>query len=230
MMPVRESRSRMRVSMASARPTVRARGCSPAGSLPARIEMKMMLSMPRTISSTVSVRRAIQVSGALSQSMTKRTSSSGRRQTKTSRKTVIKARGEPRCKHTRHPLRLRNTLCEEPGIGRLHQGGTLIAPDESAVTAADRGSVSRQTSSVARGDPTCGRADRRLLVSLQCRHPPDHQLGPRLGVRDRFLGDAARVALRAVEARLPQTRFTRGRKSAARSEVERFDADALDAE
>src|SRR5438046_2547979 len=40
MMPVRESSSRMRVTMASVRPTVRARGCSPAGSLPARIEMK----------------------------------------------------------------------------------------------------------------------------------------------------------------------------------------------
>jgi len=121
-------------------------------------------------------------------------------------------------------------LCEEPGIGRLHEGGTLIAPDKSALTTADRGTVSRQTSGVARGDRTRGGADSRLLVSLQCRHPTDDQLGPRLGVRDPFTGDSARVALRAVEARLPQTRFTRGSKSAARSEMERFDADALDSE
>src|SRR6185437_679836 len=137
---------------------------------------------------------------------------------------------KPRCKHAGHPLRLSNTLCEEPGIGRLHEGGTLIAPDELAVTAADRGTVSRQTSGVARDDRTRGGADRRLLVSLQCRHATDHQLGPRLGVRDPFTGDAARVALRAVEARLPQTRCTRGSKSAARSEMERFDANALDSE
>ena len=72
MMPVGESSSRMRVTMASVRPTVRARGCSPAGSFPDRIEMKMMLSMPRTISSTVSVRSAIQVSGEVSQFMVRR--------------------------------------------------------------------------------------------------------------------------------------------------------------
>jgi len=75
------------VTMASVRPVLRARRCSPAGSFPARIEMKMMLSMPRTISSTVRVRRAIQVSGEVSQVITKRTSSSRRRQTKTSSRT-----------------------------------------------------------------------------------------------------------------------------------------------
>jgi len=42
--------------------------CWSAGSLPARIEMKMMLSMPRTISSTVSVSSATQASGLVSQS------------------------------------------------------------------------------------------------------------------------------------------------------------------
>ncbi len=55
--------------MASANPTWRARFCCPAGSLPARIEMKMTLSMPRTTSSTVSVTRAIQISGLVNQSM-----------------------------------------------------------------------------------------------------------------------------------------------------------------
>src|SRR2546427_278257 len=50
--------------------------------------MKMMLSMPRTISSTVRVRSAIQVSGEVSQGITKRTSSSRRRQTTTSSRTV----------------------------------------------------------------------------------------------------------------------------------------------
>ena len=40
-----------------------------AGSLPARIEMKMMLSMPSTISSTVRVAKPIQAWGSLIQSI-----------------------------------------------------------------------------------------------------------------------------------------------------------------
>lgn len=39
------------------------------GNLPARMEMKMMLSMPRMISSTVSVSRLTQISGELIQSI-----------------------------------------------------------------------------------------------------------------------------------------------------------------
>ncbi len=50
------------MNIASDRPTFRARSRSSGGSFPARIEMKTMLSMPSTISSTVSVRRAIQPS------------------------------------------------------------------------------------------------------------------------------------------------------------------------
>src|SRR6266705_6626972 len=53
----------MRVTIAPANPTRRARACCAAGSLPARIEMKMMLSMPSTISSTVSVSRPSHTSG-----------------------------------------------------------------------------------------------------------------------------------------------------------------------
>src|SRR5882672_6768639 len=55
--------SAMRVTIAPARPTRRARPCCCCGSLPARIEMKMMLSMPRTISSTVNVSRPSHASG-----------------------------------------------------------------------------------------------------------------------------------------------------------------------
>src|SRR5687767_7698989 len=49
------------------RPIVRALACCAAGSLPARIEMKMMLSTPSTISSTVNVIRLIQICGSLTQ-------------------------------------------------------------------------------------------------------------------------------------------------------------------
>ena len=49
-----------RVIMATANPTVRALDCSSGGSFPAKMEMKMMLSIPRTISRAVSVSRAIQ--------------------------------------------------------------------------------------------------------------------------------------------------------------------------
>ena len=54
--------------IASIRPIVRARFAWSAGSLPDRIEMNTMLSMPRTISSAVRVSRAIQISGSSSQS------------------------------------------------------------------------------------------------------------------------------------------------------------------
>ena len=68
MIQVMESSSRMRVTNAPPSPSERARGCSVAGSFPARMEMKMTLSMPRTISSTVRVRSAIHASGEASQS------------------------------------------------------------------------------------------------------------------------------------------------------------------
>ena len=51
--------SAMRMNIASESPIFRARARSSAGSLPARIEMNTMLSMPRTISRIVSVARAI---------------------------------------------------------------------------------------------------------------------------------------------------------------------------
>jgi hypothetical protein len=57
--------SARRMNIASDRPILRARARSSARSLPARIEMKTMLSIPRTISRTVSVARAIQPSALL---------------------------------------------------------------------------------------------------------------------------------------------------------------------
>ena len=59
--------SSTRVMSASARPMLRALPCWSAGSLPERIEMKMMLSTPRTISRTVSVTRLSHASGFVSQ-------------------------------------------------------------------------------------------------------------------------------------------------------------------
>src|SRR5512139_2570455 len=66
---VMDSSSRMRVTMAKPSPSTRPlfRWCW--GSLPTRMEMKMMLSMPRTISSAVSVTSAIHASGLVSQSI-----------------------------------------------------------------------------------------------------------------------------------------------------------------
>ncbi len=58
-----ENSSPIRVTIAPSRPMRRARGCWSAGSFPDRIEMKMMLSTPRTISRNVSVASAIQISG-----------------------------------------------------------------------------------------------------------------------------------------------------------------------
>src|SRR5262245_58496271 len=52
----------MRMIIASDNPTFLARARSCCGSFPARIEMKTMLSIPRTISRTVSVPSAIQPS------------------------------------------------------------------------------------------------------------------------------------------------------------------------
>src|SRR3989442_1188191 len=51
------------------RPVCRALACCSGGNLPARMEMKTMLSMPRMISSTVSVSKLTQISGLVSQSM-----------------------------------------------------------------------------------------------------------------------------------------------------------------
>ena len=67
---------------------------APCGSLPARIEMKTMLSMPRTISSTVRVRRAIQPSTLVIQSNIR--PSSGRRSGDLALRRVATAR--PRCR------------------------------------------------------------------------------------------------------------------------------------
>lgn len=58
-----EKRSIRRVSMASINPRLRAMFLFFAGSRLTRMEIKMMLSIPRTISSEVSVAREIQASG-----------------------------------------------------------------------------------------------------------------------------------------------------------------------
>ena len=64
-----ENRRAIRMNIARNSPSLRARGCCARGSLPARIEMKITLSTPRTISSDVSVTRAIQVCGFVSHSI-----------------------------------------------------------------------------------------------------------------------------------------------------------------
>ena len=69
MIQLSESSSATRISKASVKPRRRAFSCERAGSFPARIEIKTMLSMPRTISSAVSVRSPIQICGSESQSM-----------------------------------------------------------------------------------------------------------------------------------------------------------------
>ena len=63
MTQVMDSSSRIRVTMARPSPRIRALSRFSWGSLPTRMEMKMMLSMPSTISSAVSVRSAIHASG-----------------------------------------------------------------------------------------------------------------------------------------------------------------------
>ncbi|CNK31920.1 Uncharacterised protein [Mycobacterium tuberculosis] len=64
-----DSNNRMRVTMASARPKIRVRACICLGMRLTRIEIMMMLSMPRTISRAVRVKKAIQISGLVSHSM-----------------------------------------------------------------------------------------------------------------------------------------------------------------
>src|SRR6516164_334159 len=59
-----ENSNAMRVSIASARPLMRAVACDCGGNRPTRIEMKMTLSMPRTISSSDSARKASQRCGS----------------------------------------------------------------------------------------------------------------------------------------------------------------------
>ena len=66
---VMESSSITRVTKAPASPNDRARGCCATGSRPLRMEMKMMLSMPRTTSSTESVKSEIHAFGSDSQFM-----------------------------------------------------------------------------------------------------------------------------------------------------------------
>jgi hypothetical protein len=58
----------MRMTIASPNPTRLASAWRFSGSLPVRMEMKMMLSMPSTISSAVRVMSAIQMSGFVNQS------------------------------------------------------------------------------------------------------------------------------------------------------------------
>ena len=69
MTQVIDSNSRIRVTIARARPKKRVRGCRCFGMRPTRIEIMMMLSMPRTISRAVRVKNAIQISGLVSHSM-----------------------------------------------------------------------------------------------------------------------------------------------------------------
>ncbi len=63
------SNSAMRVPIARPRPSRRAELRCSGGSRPTSMDMKMMLSMPGTISSAVSVARAIQASGWVIHSM-----------------------------------------------------------------------------------------------------------------------------------------------------------------
>jgi hypothetical protein len=65
----REASRPMRMNMASPSPSRRALGCCALASLPTRMEMKMMLSIPSTISKTVRVSSATQLSGLVIQSM-----------------------------------------------------------------------------------------------------------------------------------------------------------------
>jgi hypothetical protein len=59
----------MRMNMANASPSIRARGRCASGSRPTNIEMNMTLSTPRTISSAVNVTSAIHACGSDSYSM-----------------------------------------------------------------------------------------------------------------------------------------------------------------
>src|SRR5690606_18934729 len=72
MIHVIRSSSRIRVPIAKPSPSTRARCRSCSGSFPTRIVMNTMLSMPRTISSSVSVTSASQASGEAIHSITMR--------------------------------------------------------------------------------------------------------------------------------------------------------------
>jgi hypothetical protein len=61
------TRSRILVTSARPRPRVRALACCGRGSLPARIEMKMTLSIPRRISRKVNVTRLAHTFGSATQ-------------------------------------------------------------------------------------------------------------------------------------------------------------------
>ena len=69
-----DKRSSNREAMANPRPSRRALSRWSAGRRPTRIEMKMMLSMPRTISRAVSIAKAIQMFGSSRNSMAGRRS------------------------------------------------------------------------------------------------------------------------------------------------------------
>jgi hypothetical protein len=70
-----ENSSAMRVTIANARPVMRAVSRRSGGRRLTRMEMKMMLSMPSTISRADSVRNAIHACGSVSSSIIGRTSS-----------------------------------------------------------------------------------------------------------------------------------------------------------
>ncbi|MNT95981.1 hypothetical protein D3C72_2379700 [compost metagenome] len=64
-----ENSSARRETIAKPRPRRRARSRCSGGSRPTRIEMKMMLSTPRTISRAVNMPKAIQMLGSSRKSM-----------------------------------------------------------------------------------------------------------------------------------------------------------------
>ena len=70
MIQVMENRSAMRDTMATARPAIRALACCRAGRRSAKMAIKMMLSMPSTISKAVRVTRAAQALGSENHSTT----------------------------------------------------------------------------------------------------------------------------------------------------------------
>ena len=59
----------IRVTIARPKPMIRARCCCSGGNFATRMDRKMMLSMPRTISSTASVKKLNQACGSESNSM-----------------------------------------------------------------------------------------------------------------------------------------------------------------
>ncbi|MOA12215.1 hypothetical protein D3C78_1321880 [compost metagenome] len=74
MIQVMDSSKRMRVTMARAKPKKRVFGCIAFGIRLTRIEIMMMLSIPKTISNTVRVKNAIQISGLRNHSITSKLS------------------------------------------------------------------------------------------------------------------------------------------------------------